>query len=398
MRLIKAFTLAAVLLLLSAAAGCGTKETPKADNTPFQSPIISETTVTAEARPSEEEIMSIFKKYEKHGIKAGTCLSDAMIADSRYSDIIMENFNSITLENLMKPDYILNRDKSISTGDIVVEFSPKTVQLLDWAKSSGVSMRGHVLVWYSQTPDWIFYEDFDKSKPLVNRDTMLARMESYIKQVFEQLEALGYIDMFYAYDVVNEAVMEDGSLRDCLWKRVIGEDYIWHAFYYADKYAPESIGLFYNDYNEQFKTDYLVNLAGSLVDEDGNYLIDGIGCQAHLYTKDSIDSYIDTLKAFSALGLDVQVTELDVSLGTWTVIDNATEENLKAQGRYYYELISRIIDENEAGNTRVSSITFWGFADNLSWRSPRSPLLYDAALNPKYAYFGAILDHERAGF
>ena len=78
-------------------------------------------------------------------------------------------------------------------------------------------------------------------------------------------------------------------------------------------------------------------------------------------------------------------------------IDSATEENLKVQGRYFYELISRIIEENEAGNTRISSITYWGFVDNLSWRSPRSPLLYDAEINPKYAYYGAILDYDRAG-
>ena len=336
--------------------------------------------------------------YAQYGIKAGTCLSDTMIAASKYADIITENFNQITLENFTKPDYILSKSKSLETGELTVEFTEKTTELLDWAKSNGMSVRGHVLVWYSQTPDWIFYQGFDKSKGLVDRDTMLARMESYIKQVFEQLDSLGYSDIFYAYDVVNEAIMEDGSYRDCLWKQIIGDDYIWYAFSYADKYAPESIKLYYNDYNEQFKTQHIVKLAKSLVAEDGSSLIDGIGCQGHLYTKDSISSYMTTLKAFSALGLDVQITELDISLGTWQNVLSATEDNLKAQGQYYYELINKIIEGNAEGTTKVSGITYWGFADNLSWRGDRSPLLFDSNLKHKYSYYGAKQDHDNAGY
>ncbi|MBH1939316.1 endo-1,4-beta-xylanase [Mobilitalea sibirica] len=336
--------------------------------------------------------------YEQVGITAGTCLSDAMIKNDNYANLITENFTSITLENFMKPDYILDRAESVATGDIVVTFPQRTTELLDWAKSKGMALRGHTLVWYSQTPDWIFYVDFDKSKGLVDRDTMLARMESYIKQVFEKLEALGYLDMFYSYDVVNEALLDDGSYRDSLYKQIIGDDYIWHAFNFADKYAPESVGLFYNDFNEQFKTQAVVKLAQSLVDDTGRSLIDGIGCQGHLYTKDSIDKYMQTLKAFSALGLDVQITELDVSLGTWQNIMQPTEENLKAQGQYYYELVSRIVEENAAGNTAVSVITFWGFADHLSWRRDRSPLLFDKDLAPKYSYYGAKLDYDNAGY
>lgn len=389
-RLLLALAVSFAVLLLP---GCSTDIEEAAVTGSAELPVTS--VIPETEQPREESIMAI---YDKYGIKAGTCLSEAMLLNSGYTDIILKSFNSITLENLMKPDYILNRSASIEAGDIVVEFSGKTVELLDWAKNSGMIIRGHVLIWYSQTPQWIFHEEFDPGKPLVSRDTMLARMESYIKQVFDGIDALGYTDVFYAYDVVNEAILEDGSLRDCLWKQIIGDDYIWYAFKYADNYAPQSISLFYNDYNEQFKTDYIVKLARSLVDEDGSYLIDGIGCQGHLYTQDSIDSYMETLRAFSALGLDVQITELDVSLGSWMKIDSATEENLKAQGRYYYELISRIIEENEAGTTRISSVTYWGFADALSWRSPRSPLLYDAELNPKYAYYGALLDHDRAGY
>jgi len=331
-----------------------------------------------------------------HDLYAGTCINT--LAITVYSDHILENYNSITLENDMKPEAILNHQKSIEAGDIVVEYSQSTIKQLDWAKNNNMKARGHVLVWYSQTPNWIFYEDFNTSKELVDRETMLARMESYIKQNFELLEELGYSDMFYAYDIVNEAVLDDGSLRDCLWKQVIGDDYIWYAFYYADKYAPEHIKLYYNDYNEQFKTSYIIDLVNTLVDENGRYLIDGIGCQAHLYTKDSIDDYIKTLEAFSATGLDVQITEIDVSLGTWQEILQPTEENLKEQGRYYYDLIKRIIDGKALGTINVSGITFWGISDGVSWRKDRSPLLFDLEFKPKYAYFGVVQDYDHAGF
>ncbi|HKL98627.1 MAG TPA: endo-1,4-beta-xylanase [Mobilitalea sp.] len=386
-------------------------ETKEENSTADVEAIDDETTLEAEelkpTEPAEEATSDqttavieggIKDVYAQYNIKAGTCLSDTMITQSKFTDIITANFNSITHENFMKPDYLISKSKSIETGELSVEFTKRTTDLLDWAKSNGMSMRGHVLVWHSQTPDWIFYNNFDKAQGLADRDTMLARMENYIKQTFELLDTLGYADMFYAYDVVNEAINDDGSYRDSYWKKTIGEDFIWYAFSYADKYAPETIKLYYNDYNEQFKTDYIVKLANSLVDETGRSLIDGIGCQGHLYTGDSIDDYMSTLTAFSETGLDVQITELDVSLGTWQNILKATEENLLAQGQYYYELVNRIIEGNAAGTTSVSGITYWGFADSLSWRYDRSPLLFDGKLEAKYAYHGARQDYDKAGY
>ncbi len=402
----KAFKLAIIILaasLLAAAGGCSENAaaSPRKTASEIEAASPREAGRTNKAPSAGEPLTAgggIRDMYKRYGIRAGTCLSEAMLARSGYTDIIKANFGSVTPENLMKPDYILNKAESIAKGDLVVEFTKRTTDLLDWAKENGMSVRGHTLIWHSQTPDWIFYAGFDKSGGLVDRDAMLARMESYIRQVFGLLDSLGYSDMFYAYDVVNEAIMEDGSYRDSLWRRVIGDDYIWQAFKFAAKYAPDNIKLFYNDYNEQYKTDGIIRLARSLTDRDGSFLIDGLGCQGHLYTQDAIDGYIDTLKAFSALGLDVQITELDVCLGSWKNALGATEENLRSQGKYYYELINRIIEGNKAGETCVSAITFWGFADGLSWRSGRNPLLFDGDLKPKYAYYGALLDRARAGF
>lgn len=357
--------------------------------------------VTAEDASQKEKVevtetlKSVFAEYD---IKAGTCLSDQMIRNKRCEKIITNNFNSITFENQMKPDYILDKKASKKAGDLVVKFDSTTKSLLKWCSDNNMAVRGHTLVWYSQTPNWIFYEDFDTSEALVSREVMLARMESYIRQVFEQLEELGYLELFYAYDVVNEAWMEDGTMRDCLWRQTIGEDYLWYAFYYADVYAPDYIDLYYNDYNEQFKTNTLYDFVQTLVDEEGNYLIDGIGLQAHLYTGDSLEEYLATVEMLGSTGLKVNLTELDVSLGTWTDINPATEENLKTQGRYYYNLIHGLLQLAEEDKIEMDALTFWGFTDKLSWRKERNPLLFDATYEPKYAYYGALQVKEYAGF
>lgn len=347
---------------------------------------------------SEENISSLKDEFAKHNIKAGTCISGQMLSYVDQIALIKDNFNSITMENAMKPDAILNQKASIENGELTVEFSKEATRILDFAKKNGMSMRGHTLVWYSQTPSWIFYEDFSTKNSLVSREVMLDRMESLIRKTFEVIEELGYTNLFYAYDVVNEAWMEDGSMRDCLWKQTIGDDYLWYAFYFADKYAPESVDLYYNDYNEQFKADTLVKFVNTLVNEDGKYLIDGIGLQAHLYTGDNLDNYFKMIDKLSETGLKIQMTELDVCLGSYQNPLKATDDNLKKQGRFYYNLLNGIFERIDAGSLKMDAVTFWGVSDKASWRSEYSPLLFDGKLNPKYAFYGAIQDKENAGY
>ncbi|MCQ2522778.1 MAG: endo-1,4-beta-xylanase [Lachnospiraceae bacterium] len=351
-----------------------------------------------EVEEAIEENYSIKDLFAEHGVKAGTCLTTQMTNGIKSQEIILNNFNSATMENAMKPENILNKEKSVEANDIVVEFKGEVKNMLRWAKENGIAMRGHTIVWYSQTPSWIFYDGFEKSNGLVSRDVMLGRMESYIKQVFEQLDELGYLDLFYAYDVVNEAWMEDGTMRDNTWKKVIGDDYIWYAFYYANKYAPEYIDLYYNDYNEQYKTTTLLKFVDTLVDDEGNYLIDGIGLQAHLYTGDAQDAYFRCVDALAEKGLKLQVTELDVSLGAWQKTLKATDENLATQGRYYYNLINGLLKRVDEGSLKMDSITFWGYSDGMSWRREASPLLFTGMNEPKPAYYGAVQVMEKAGF
>lgn len=350
--------------------------------------------------PEELEKVSIKDAFAAHGVKAGTCMNSFFIDGGKIENLILNQFNSITMENNMKPDYIFNQSKCRETGEVVIELNPDAVKMLDWAKANNVALRGHTFVWYSQTPKWLFTENFDSKSPKASREVMLERMESMIRGMFEVLEEGGYLDLFYAYDVVNEAINDDGTLRSMWnsWYEAIGDDYIWWAFYFANKYAPEHVDLYYNDYNEQFKTQYIIDLVKTLVDEDGNYLIDGIGCQAHLYTMDGLPEYFKHIDAIAELGLKVQLTELDVELGAWQKDIPANEENYNVQGRYYYDLIKGLLDRVDAGTLKLDALTFWGFNDAMSWRSEKYPCLYYKDLTPKPAFYGAAQLKEYAGF
>lgn len=390
-----------ILSVIGVTAACGkdTKNTtPTA--TPTEAAPTEAPTETPTPTPSPVPDVSLKDVFAAHGLKVGTCLTTTMTDNAAYSKLITQQFTSVTMENDMKPDYLFNQDKSKAAGDLVVEFNPNMKKMLDWAKENGMAVRGHTLVWYSQTPQWIFHEDFDEAKPFVTREVMLKRMESYIKQVFEKLKEEGYIDLIYAYDVVNEAWMEDGSMRSAMnpWYSVIGEDYIWHAFNFANKYAPASIDLYYNDYNEQYKTDTLEKFVKTLVDENGNYLIDGIGFQAHLYTQDSLTDYFKTVDQLSKLGLKIQLTELDICLGKYQMPKQPNAKNLAAQGVFYYDLINGLFERIDAGTLKMDALTFWGFADGMSWRKGYSPLLFNQNYQKKPAFWGAVQVRDLAGF
>lgn len=406
-----------ILLALSLAviAGCG--EAPQASQSPVsQTEVSEETSISEETGTSEavtetsvEEVVEeekapedVYLKdiYAEHGLKVGTCLTTEMTGREASAKLITSQFTSVTMENAMKPDYIFSKKKSTESGELTIAFNSDMKEMLDWAKENNMSLRGHTLIWHSQTPKWIFCEGFDAKNDLVSRDEMLKRMESMISQMFAKLEEEGYIDLFYAYDVVNEAWLDNGSMRkdESYWYKTIGEDYLWYAFYYANKYAPESIDLYYNDYNEQYKVATITNFVKTLVDEDGNYLIDGIGLQAHLYTSDDITSYLSALKHLGETGLKLEITELDVSLGSYQKTEIANEDTLRKQGRYYYNLINGIFEMIDDGTIQMDSITYWGYSDSMSWRRAASPLLYNSLGRPKYAFYGAAQLKEFSGF
>lgn len=321
--------------------------------------------------------------------KMGVAASVTDVKNEARASLIVHEFNSITAENATKPDAVLDANANKQNPDLYntnpkLDFS-EVDYYLAFAQANDMQLRWHTFVWHQQTPDWFFYEDYDTTKSLASREVMLARMESYIKQVFEHCETY-YPGVVYCADVANE-VFEDGggSMRNSLWYQTVGEDYVEYAFQYARKYAPSDCKLFLNDFNEYIpsKMNAIYNLADQL---NKKGLIDGIGLQSHLdVSYPSISQYETMLTKLGSLGLELQVTELDV-----TISDNSAE-SLSKQKDYYQELFRVLIQADKNETADITAVTIWGLTDDQSWRSEKYPLLFDSNLEPKDAFDSVIM-------
>ncbi|MDE7226457.1 MAG: endo-1,4-beta-xylanase, partial [Ruminococcus sp.] len=316
---------------------------------------IDDFTVTEVPSVEIEQDIPALSQIFGNDFKIGTAITPNDISSKPTMALVEKHFGqSITVGNEMKPDSVLNKtacqEYFAETGDDTVPQISFTAAkpVLNYCRDNKIPVRIHTLVWHSQTPDWFFKEGYDDKGDFVSPEKMLARMENYIKIYFETLTEL-YPDIdFYACDVVNEAWMEDGNPRQpgeqgsngsakSAWVQVFGDNsFIEPAFEFARKYAPEGCKLYYNDYNEYMdgKLNAIVKMAESLKEKN---LIDGIGMQSHLDARQSLDAafpsvnaYNKALDKYSALGLDIQVTELDA-----TTPENPTEADFKGQADYY---------------------------------------------------------------
>ena len=336
--------------------------------------------------PSLKEVYA-----DKFDFGTAVCANEVMDADRM--DFYKSQFSIFTPGNEMKPDALLDMGECIKafrkTGDqtvVKVKFD-SCIPLLDWAQENGVKIHGHVLVWHAQTPSTFFHEGYSVKNPLASREVMLARMESYIRQVLEWTQE-NYPGVIVSWDVVNEAAADSGrKLRDSLWTQVVGEDFINRAFEYARKYAAEGTLLYYNDYNSEVTMKALVtrDIVDSLI-ADGT--IDGYGFQSH-YTAGSTNLfYVEVaMKEMSKRTLQdgtplrLRISELDVG------IPSNTQSNWQTQARFYNELFN--LYEQYAG--QIEAVHTWGTVDSLSWRADEYPLLFDGMAQPKPAFY-AIVD------
>ena len=354
----------------------------------------------------QEDIPSLANIYSPY-FKFGTAITADNLASKPFMSLVDKHFyGSMTVGNEMKPDSVLDREaclKYVEENDDdtnpQVSFS-KAKGILNYCQKNKIPMRVHTLVWHSQTPDWFFKENYDPEGEWVSKEKMLKRMENYIKNYFETLTDL-YPDIdFYACDVVNEAWVDNGKPRDpgeqgqggsekSAWVQVFGDNsFIEPAFTYARKYAPEGCKLYYNDYNEYMdKKDKIVEMALDLKEKG---LIDGIGMQSHLDCRESamaafpsIDSYSKALDLYCGTGLDVQITELDV-----TVPDQSGDKYFEWQGEYYRGIMDAIMKHKD----NVSAVIVWGVTDDLSWRAKQSPLLFNGDYTAKPCYDALIKD------
>ena len=367
--------------------------------------------VEAPAVEIQKDIPSLSGIYQ-NDFKVGTALTPSDLASKPFMDLVQKHFGeSITVGNELKPDYVLNQAATLAyleeTGDDEhpqINFSAAK-PVLNYANKYRIPVRVHTLVWHSQTPEWFFKEDFDAKKDYVSPEKMKKRMENYIKIYFETLTEL-YPDIdFYACDVVNEAWLEDGTPRKpghpdssnnysaSDWVAVFGDNsFIDYAFEYARMYAPEGCKLYYNDYNEYMdKKTQIIEMA-ERIKKAGN--IDGIGMQSHLDCRDNMQSafpsvgmYESAIKDYVATGLDVQITELDV-----TVPEQNGEKYFSHQADYYKGIMQAI----EKYKDNISAVIFWGVTDDNSWRAKQLPLLFDGSYQAKPA-FDAIVEGKEPG-
>lgn len=330
--------------------------------------------------------------------KIGGAVTTSELAPKSAQELIKKHYNSLTLGNELKPDALLDQKATIATGSEttpVINISGART-ILDFCRDNNIPVRGHVLVWHSQTPDWFFKEGFKDDGAWVSKEIMLQRMENYIKTVFETLEK-EYPDVdFYAWDVVNEAWLDDGNPRkagsqgangsnNSAWVQIFGDNsFIEPAFEYARKYAPEGCKLYYNDFNEYMpsKTSAIVKMATELKEKG---LIDGIGMQSHLDVGfPTAANYEKALKAFCDTGLDVQVTELDITTA------DTSETGFETQASLYKQIMDLCVKYSDS----VSAVVFWGTTDDKSWRAAKCPLLFNEDFTAKPAYYSIVKGRE----
>lgn len=333
--------------------------------------------------------LTSLKDYFANYFKIGTCVSANEITIDEAQKHILKHYNSITCENEMKPEYLLDQEASIKAGKVCVKIDETTKSIMKFCEENDIPMRGHTLVWHSQTPSWFFYEGFDYSGRVLKKKEMSVRMEQYIQAVFESISSTCPNLKLYAFDVVNEAFVNDGAAMNALrdsyespWTSIFkDESFIDSAFTYARRYAPATCKLYYNDYNEYFDAkSYNIYTLVKRLHEKG--LCDGVGMQSHLdVVIPTIAEYDLALERFSSISdsIDIQVTELDM-----------TTSSLMTQAEQYGELFDVLVKYAD----HISSVTFWGTNDELSWRTENDPLVFSKSYIPKLAYYSIV--HEDA--
>jgi len=352
---------------------------------------------TAPVHEIQQDIPSLKNVYADY-FKFGGAVTATELASESAQNLILKHYNSLTPGNELKPESLLDQAACQAEGDNVnpqINIAPAR-SILNFARDNNIPVRGHVLVWHSQTPGWFFKEGFKDDGEFVSKEIMLKRMENYIKNVMEALAKEYPTVDFYAWDVVNETWLDDGSYRTrgtydenpsyLGWVQVFGDNsFIDYAFEYARKYAPEGCKLYYNDFNEYMpqKTAAIVDMANRLKEKN---LIDGIGMQSHLDVRSGSDAfpsvsvYKKAVAAFAATGLDIQVTELDAT------VNGNTEELFEAQAQYYSDILDVCVEYAD----NISAVVLWGTTDDKSWRASKYPLVFNEDFTAKPAFYSIV--------
>lgn len=314
----------------------------------------------------------------------GTSLLAGEILDAEGPDaaLLKKHFNSLTPGNELKWD---------ATEPVEGEFNfTRADQIIDFAAANDIPVRGHTLIWHSQTPNWVFY---DENGDLVTKEVLFERMKNHIDEVVGR-----YKGKIYAWDVVNEVIEvgdnQPNGLRNSLWYRIAGEEFIEKAFEYAHAADPDA-KLYINDYNTHItdKRQALYDLIKRL--QAKGIPIDGVGHQTHIGIEyPAVQELDDMIEAFRDLGIEQQVTELDMSVYTNDADSYETfPEELQLKQAYRYQAIFDVFKKHD---DQLNAVIFWGKDDANTWLRTfpvvrnNWPLLFDERLQAKYAYWALV--------
>jgi endo-1,4-beta-xylanase len=352
--------------------------------------LVDDIVVRVPEPPVIEDLTGI---YETTDFPVGVAI-DSRETVGTAAQLLTRHFNNITPENHMKPEAWYDEERNFRPHD-------QAIAMMDFAQANDLGVYGHVLVWHSQTPAWMFQDA--AGEPLTtsaaDQQVLRERMREHIFSVAESLsDRYGRFgsdtNPLNAFDVVNEVVSDSGEFADGLrrseWYRILGEEFIDLSFQYAeeafnDVYAvpgADPVTLYINDYNteQSGKQTRYKALVQRLLDR--GVPIDGVGHQFHVSLATPVASLEAALETFAELPLTQAVTELDVTTGT-----PVTQARLIEQG-YFYRDAFRIF---RAYSDELSVVTVWGLNDGRSWRSSNgAPLIFNDGFQAKPAYYGAV--------
>lgn len=394
----KKWRIAGMLAVFAVLAACGSKqntETPVA--TPTTAPTVTvaateaptatptptvKPTPTEKPTPTPLPTVAPLKDIYAENFKIGVALNNVTIGKT-YKEEVTRHFNSVTCENEMKTDAVLDHAKSKKgvtedPGFVATSFG-RSQSIINYCKENNMQMRYHTLVWHAQTPDWFFRVDYDSSKDYVDMETMKLRMKNFIFQVIEYYDT-EHPGLIYAIDVVNEAFNGNGKYNTTHenngWYQTMGHEYVYYAFLYTREAIEASenmkdVTLVYNDYGMTGKVDRVLTNLPEMFAEHGKDVhdyIDAIGMQSHLSTNDYMQDFLNAAQKFVDAGFELQLTELDIGIANNKVGEEPTHDLLLRQAKKYRYIMDGLL-EIQANGGVISSVTVWGFSDGHSWRA-----------------------------